>query len=146
MRKLKVSLALMVILVSGLVGTSLAFYYPPTHVPPGPPPNYTEIDSSYFLGVPTLPFPPLTQKEDSTYGMTRGSGILPTISTPKVTRWSSSMGAYLFPWIRFPPLALTFSLRSLNFGRILLTTCASSKMTAGDGNPGEKTFMRSGGM
>lgn len=58
MRRLKVSLALMVILVFGLVGTTLAFYYPPTHVPPGPPPNYTLIDTSYFLGTPTLPLPP----------------------------------------------------------------------------------------
>jgi len=58
MRKLKVSVALMIILVFGLLGTALAFYYPPTHVPPGPPPNYTEIDTSHFLGVPYLPMPP----------------------------------------------------------------------------------------
>jgi hypothetical protein len=36
----------------------MAFYYPPGHVPPGPPPNYNQIDSSYFAGEPALPVPP----------------------------------------------------------------------------------------
>jgi hypothetical protein len=35
-----------------------SFYYPPGNVPPGPPPNYNQVDTSYFLGTPTLPMPP----------------------------------------------------------------------------------------
>lgn len=34
------------------------FYYPPGNVPPGPPPNYNPVDTSYFMGEPTLPLPP----------------------------------------------------------------------------------------
>ncbi|UCE66577.1 MAG: hypothetical protein JSU85_00760 [Candidatus Zixiibacteriota bacterium] len=34
------------------------FYYPPGNVPPGPPPNYNQVDSSYFLGTPVIPMPP----------------------------------------------------------------------------------------
>ena len=34
------------------------FYYPPGNVPPGPPPNYNQIDSTYFAGEPALPLPP----------------------------------------------------------------------------------------
>jgi len=37
---------------------AFAFYYPPGNTPPGPPPNYTQIDSSYFEGAPVLPVPP----------------------------------------------------------------------------------------
>jgi len=35
-----------------------AYYYPPYNIPPGPPPNYSEIDTLYFLGAPVLPDPP----------------------------------------------------------------------------------------
>jgi hypothetical protein len=35
-----------------------AYYYPPTNIPPGPPPNYNPVDVSYFLGTPILPYPP----------------------------------------------------------------------------------------
>ncbi len=35
-----------------------SFYYPPGNVPPGPPPNYNQIDSAYFAGEPSLPMPP----------------------------------------------------------------------------------------
>jgi len=35
-----------------------AYYWPPSNVPPGPPPNYTQIDTTYFLGIPSLPLPP----------------------------------------------------------------------------------------
>jgi hypothetical protein len=34
------------------------FYYPPGNQPPGPPPNYNQVDTSYFLGTPVLPLPP----------------------------------------------------------------------------------------
>jgi hypothetical protein len=34
------------------------FYYPPGNVPPGPPPNYNQVDSAYFAGEPELPLPP----------------------------------------------------------------------------------------
>jgi hypothetical protein len=34
------------------------FYYPPGNTPPGPPPNYNQVDTSYFMGTPTLPLPP----------------------------------------------------------------------------------------
>lgn len=37
------------------VGT---FYYPPGNEPPGPPPNYNQVDSAYFAGEPSLPLPP----------------------------------------------------------------------------------------
>ncbi|HBZ00243.1 MAG TPA: hypothetical protein DEO84_02875, partial [candidate division Zixibacteria bacterium] len=35
--------------------SSFAYYHPPANVPPGPPPNYNQVDTSYFMGVPTLP-------------------------------------------------------------------------------------------
>jgi hypothetical protein len=38
--------------------SGLAYYWPPDHVPPGPPPNYNQVDTTYFKGVPTLPLPP----------------------------------------------------------------------------------------
>ncbi|UCC79942.1 MAG: hypothetical protein JSW64_00885 [Candidatus Zixiibacteriota bacterium] len=34
------------------------FYYPPGNEPPGPPPNYNQVDTIYFLGTPTFPMPP----------------------------------------------------------------------------------------
>ncbi len=34
------------------------FYYPPGNVPPGPPPNYNQVDTSYFIGEPLIPLPP----------------------------------------------------------------------------------------
>ncbi len=34
------------------------FYYPPDNVPPGPPPNYNQVDTSYFIGEPSMPLPP----------------------------------------------------------------------------------------
>lgn len=34
------------------------FYYPPDNVPPGPPPNYNQVDTSYFMGEPPIPLPP----------------------------------------------------------------------------------------
>ncbi len=39
-------------------GPALAYYYPPANVPPGPPPNYNQVDTSYFVGTPELPMPP----------------------------------------------------------------------------------------
>jgi hypothetical protein len=42
-----------------LVGSVLAYYYPPrNNVPPGPPPNYNLVDTTYFKGTPSLPLPP----------------------------------------------------------------------------------------
>jgi hypothetical protein len=40
------------------VGSALAYYYPPSNVPLGPPPNYNQVDTVYFLGTPELPLPP----------------------------------------------------------------------------------------
>jgi hypothetical protein len=34
------------------------FYYPPENAPPGPPPNYNQVDTVYFIGEPDLPLPP----------------------------------------------------------------------------------------
>lgn len=34
------------------------FYYPPGNVPPGPPPNYNQVDTSFFMGEPPIPLPP----------------------------------------------------------------------------------------
>ncbi len=34
------------------------FYYPPDNIPPGPPPNYNQVDTSFFMGEPTIPLPP----------------------------------------------------------------------------------------
>jgi hypothetical protein len=48
-------------LLSGSVwtGSGLAYYSPSTsNVPPGPPPNYNQVDVSYFLGTPSIPLPP----------------------------------------------------------------------------------------
>jgi hypothetical protein len=48
-------------LLAGFVwtGSGLAYYYPSTaNVPPGLPPNYNQVDISYFLGTPILPLPP----------------------------------------------------------------------------------------
>ena len=49
------------LLVTGLLttGSGLAYYYPSTgNIPPGPPPNYNQVDTTYFLGTPELPLPP----------------------------------------------------------------------------------------
>jgi hypothetical protein len=35
-----------------------SFYYPPDNEPPGPPPNYNQVDTSYFIGQPDIPLPP----------------------------------------------------------------------------------------
>ncbi len=35
-----------------------AFYYPSDNIPPGPPPNYNQVDTSYFMGEPPIPLPP----------------------------------------------------------------------------------------
>ncbi len=58
MKKVYVGFLMMFCLFLVLVGGVQSFYYPPTHVPPGPPPNYTQIDTSYFGGVPSIPLPP----------------------------------------------------------------------------------------
>ena len=34
------------------------FYYPPGNMPPGPPPNYNQVDTIYFMGTPVIPMPP----------------------------------------------------------------------------------------
>jgi len=39
-------------------GAARAYYNPPSNIPPGPPPNYNQIDTLYFLGPPILPLPP----------------------------------------------------------------------------------------
>jgi len=57
MRKVQVGLFLIILICLTVGETALSYYYPPGHVPPGPPPNYTEIDTSYFLGTPSLPPP-----------------------------------------------------------------------------------------
>ena len=43
-----------------LAWTSVAvgYYYPPSNIPPKPPPNYTQIDTTFFLGTPEIPLPP----------------------------------------------------------------------------------------
>ncbi len=41
-----------------LASSALGFYYPPGHVPPGPPPNYNQIDTTHFKGTPAIPLPP----------------------------------------------------------------------------------------
>ncbi len=45
------------ILASSIIGTNSAFAYynPPGNVPPGPPPNYNQVDTTYFSGAPVLP-------------------------------------------------------------------------------------------
>ena len=55
MRKIQFAFLSAIFLCLALAGTALSFYYPPTHTPPGYPPNYGQIDSSYFLGTPSLP-------------------------------------------------------------------------------------------
>ncbi len=49
-----------VLLASPLIESdqASAYYWPPTHVPPGPPPNYSMVDTSYFIGAPSIPLPP----------------------------------------------------------------------------------------
>src|SRR4030067_575800 len=57
---------LSVVFMAGAVGVPIAFadppvgafYYPPGNIPPGPPPNYNQVDTSYFMGVPDIPLPP----------------------------------------------------------------------------------------
>jgi hypothetical protein len=51
-----VGLALFSIFV--LTENCQAYYYPPSNIPPGPPPNYKQVDVSYFLGIPSIPLPP----------------------------------------------------------------------------------------
>jgi hypothetical protein len=59
-------LCLMAVIVLCISGISPAiadpptgtFYYPPDNTPPGPPPNYNQVDTSYFRGQPPIPFPP----------------------------------------------------------------------------------------
>jgi hypothetical protein len=60
MRTGKRSLAICAAAIWLLLGTgsAVAYYYPPTNVPPGPPPNYNQVDTLYFLGTPSLPLPP----------------------------------------------------------------------------------------
>ncbi|MFH1514008.1 MAG: hypothetical protein ABIG42_00965, partial [bacterium] len=41
-----------------ITGTTLAYYYPPSNIPPGTPPNYNQVDTTYFKGTPSLPLPP----------------------------------------------------------------------------------------
>jgi len=55
-RKIQFALLMVIFLWLVLAGKALSFYYPPTHTPPDDPPNYTQIDSTYFLGTP-LPVP-----------------------------------------------------------------------------------------
>jgi hypothetical protein len=51
---------LAILAIIGVIGVTpaQAFYYPPSNIPPGSPPNYNQIDTSYFKGIPTLPLPP----------------------------------------------------------------------------------------
>ncbi len=48
---------LICILATSIIGanSAFAFYDPPGNVPPGPPPNYNQIDTTYFAGAPVLP-------------------------------------------------------------------------------------------
>ncbi|MDP3024049.1 MAG: hypothetical protein Q8O10_00765, partial [candidate division Zixibacteria bacterium] len=50
------SLAIFLTSVTALIAN--AYYWPPSNIPPGSPPNYTQIDTAYFLGTPSLPLPP----------------------------------------------------------------------------------------
>lgn len=54
MRKIQFGFLVAIFLWLVFSGTALAFYYPPSHVPPANPPNYGQIDSTYFLGTPSL--------------------------------------------------------------------------------------------
>ena len=40
-----------------IIDGQATYYYPYTNNPPGPPPNYNMVDSTYFFGVPALPEP-----------------------------------------------------------------------------------------
>ena len=53
------ALAILLLALS-LLGASAAdaYYYPPYNIPPGPPPNYNQVDTLYFLGEPVIPDPP----------------------------------------------------------------------------------------
>lgn len=51
-------LAITCFLILTLSVIANAYYWPPTNVPPGPPPNYTQIDTTYFFGTPSIPLPP----------------------------------------------------------------------------------------
>ena len=60
-KKILLTIGLFVgLLALGIVGaeTSHAYYNPPLNIPDGPPPNYFLVDSTYFLGEPSIPFPP----------------------------------------------------------------------------------------
>lgn len=50
----KTAILLLLVFVSG----AGAFYNPDTNVPAGPPPNYNQIDTTLFMGVPSIPVPP----------------------------------------------------------------------------------------
>ncbi len=52
--KLKLAVIALVLLSSAAWG----YYYPPANIPPKPPPNYTQIDTVFFLGTPEIPLPP----------------------------------------------------------------------------------------
>jgi len=59
MRSVLMALAVLLLLFSvAEIKRAEAYYYPPYNIPPGPPPNYSEIDTLYFLGAPVLPDPP----------------------------------------------------------------------------------------
>jgi hypothetical protein len=58
MKKVIIGFLMVICLFLVLGGAAQSFYYPPTNIPPGPPPNYTQVDTSYFDGVPSIPLPP----------------------------------------------------------------------------------------
>ncbi|MGB2697244.1 MAG: FlgD immunoglobulin-like domain containing protein [Candidatus Zixiibacteriota bacterium] len=58
MKKVYIGFLMVICLFLVLVGAAQSFYFPPTNIPPGPPPNYTQVDTSYFDGVPSIPLPP----------------------------------------------------------------------------------------
>jgi hypothetical protein len=58
MRKRLKLLASACFFILTLSAVAQAYYWPPSNVPPGPPPNYTQIDTTYFLGTPSIPLPP----------------------------------------------------------------------------------------
>jgi hypothetical protein len=51
--------ALLILFLAGFdAQRAEGYYYPPYHIPPGPPPNYEQVDTTYFLGAPVVPDPP----------------------------------------------------------------------------------------